>query len=263
MPLTTPTHAFVRAPSTAYARCLREQPCAIDVGVATQQHDGYVAALRDAGIDVQWLPPLVDAPDATFVEDTAVVVDGAALVTHPGALARREETPSVAAVLASSMAITHMHGPATLDGGDVMRCGDTLVVGHSQRTNEGGIAALTEFAARFGLRTHVVQLAAGLHLKSACTMLDAATLLYWPGAFTIDALAPLRLDCIAVSEPAGANVLPFADRVLMSDAAPRTAELVAKRGGAPRLLALSQIHAGDGALTCLSLRVPPAGAWVA
>ena len=35
--------------------------------------------------------------------------------------------------------------------------------------------ALTEFAARFGLRTHVVQLAAGLHLKSACTMLDAGT----------------------------------------------------------------------------------------
>lgn len=263
MSLTTPITAYVRAPSTAYARCLREQPCEIDVAVATRQHDGYVAALHDAGIDVRWLQPMLDAPDAMFVEDTAVIIDDAALVTYPGASTRRCETASVAAELATTLSLTTMPGPATLDGGDVMRCGDTIVVGHSQRTNEGGIAALTEFAARFGLRTHVVRLAAGLHLKSACTMLDAETLLYWPGGFAADALAGLRVACIEVPEPAGANVLPMRDRVLMSDAAPRTAELVAKRGESPRLLALSQIHAGDGALTCLSLRVPPPGTWVA
>jgi dimethylargininase len=259
--LVTPTRAIVRSPSRCYAECLREHPRPIDVPLAQRQHDGYVQALREAGIVVQALAEL-DAPDACFVEDTAVVLGDRAIVTRPGAPSRRVEIDSVALALGQHLTVVRMTAPATLDGGDVLRCGDALVVGLSRRTNREGLAQLAAVAGVLGLRVIGVELRAGLHLKSACSLADAHTLLVQPGMLELAAIASLALAPVEVPEPEGANVLAFADRVLVSSAAPRTAELLAKRGLSPQLLELSEIHAGDGALSCLSLRFAPTDAWV-
>lgn len=82
------------------------------------------------------------------------------------------------------------------------------------------------------------------------------------GAFRLGDLPGLEVELLKVSEPAGANVLALDGRVLVSAEAPRTAELLASRGLRLVALELSQIHAGDGALSCLSLRVAPPGHWV-
>ena len=123
------------------------------------------------------------------------------------------------------------------------------------------VDALRGFASELGLSTHAVELRAGLHLKSACSLADASTLLVFEGAFRLGDLPVLAVEVLKVSEPAGANVLALGGRVLVSAAAPRTAELLASRGLRPIALELSQIHAGDGALSCLSLRVAPPGHW--
>src|SRR5687768_11761610 len=100
MPLVTPTHAIVRPISASYDACIRDDAAAeIDVALARAQHTAYVEALRDSGVHVEILPALPDAPDAVFVEDTAVILDSVALVTRPGARARRAEVASVASVL--------------------------------------------------------------------------------------------------------------------------------------------------------------------
>lgn len=261
MTLVTPSSAIVRPPGPAYAACLRAQPIAIDVGLAIQQHAGYVAALRDAGIHVEILPELPGAPDAVFVEDTAVVLDSCALLTHPGAPSRRVEVASIGRALAGHRTLHTMLPPATLDGGDVLRIGRRLFVGLSQRTNRAGLGHLAAVAATDGLEVVAVTMAGGLHLKSVCSLADAETLLvHGPG---IDRSAFAGLELVEVPEPAGANVLAFADRVLVSDAAPQTAALLEARGLRTAPLSLSQIHAGDGALSCLSLRLTTTvGAWV-
>jgi dimethylargininase len=256
MRLSSPRRAWVRAPSLRYASCLRREPVPIDVATAVQQHEGYVRALREAGVTIEWLPPLPLAADAVFVEDTAIVLHDRALITIPGAPSRRIETTSVAQALARHVAIETMAPPAMLDGGDVLRCGDALVVGLSARTNRAGLETLAHFAHRAGLRAVGIEVREGLHLKSACTLADGETLLVSPGAFDLAELGTLTVEPLLVPEPHGANVLALGERVLVSDAAPRTAELLARRGLSPRLLPLSQIHAGDGALTCMSLRLP-------
>ncbi len=47
-------------------------------------HDAYVAALRAHGTDVTVLPGLDEHPDCCFVEDTAVMVDGKAIIPNMG-----------------------------------------------------------------------------------------------------------------------------------------------------------------------------------
>ena len=109
-----------------------------------------------------------------------------------------------------------------------------------------------------GVRVH-----SGLHLKSACTLLDEHTLLHLPERIDLVPLRDAGLEAIAVEEPAGANVLALGRHVLVSAAAPRTADLVAARGHEPIAVGIGEFHKGDGALTCLSLRVPAVGQWCA
>src|SRR5205085_2329678 len=132
--------------------------------------------------------------------------------------------------------------------GDVLRCAQRLLVGLSERTNRAGLAQLAAVAGEIGLDVIGIEVRRCLHLKSACSLADAHTLLVREGCFDRDALGELELEPVLVPESAGANVLAFADRVLVSSAAPRTAELLAARGLSPVLLELSEIHAGDGAL---------------
>lgn len=51
---------------------------------------GY-SLLRDIGLDVIELPPDENLPECAFIEDTAVVCNGIALITRPGAPHRAKE----------------------------------------------------------------------------------------------------------------------------------------------------------------------------
>ena len=143
--------AFTRAVSPKLPDCalthLDRTP--IDVAKATAQHAAYEQALIDAGFEVIRLPELPDDPDAVFVEDTALLLDGHAVVTRPGIASRANETESTAAGLAGHFEV-HRIASGHVDGGDVLRIGRTLYVGLSSRTDEEGIRALggTRRAAR-------------------------------------------------------------------------------------------------------------------
>lgn len=63
----------------------------IDLEDAKKQHENFVRLLRELGLDVIELPPDETLPDCVFVEDTAVVCNGTALITRPGAAHRAKE----------------------------------------------------------------------------------------------------------------------------------------------------------------------------
>jgi N-dimethylarginine dimethylaminohydrolase len=122
---------------------------------------------------------------------------------------------------------------------------------------------LAEVAALDGLTTTVLQVRGGLHLKLAMTLASENVLLHAPEV-AADDLAPVRAlgpECIAAREPAGANVLALGGVTLVSADAPEAARALEARGLAVHRLPMGEIHTGDGALTCLSLRLPAPGAW--
>jgi dimethylargininase len=230
---------------------LREAACAIDVEVARRQHAAYVAAIKGAGWRVVALPALDEAPDSVFVEDPVVVLDRHALLANVGAASRRVEGASIEQHLVG-FEIVAMEAPATLDGGDVLRVGRAVFVGLSQRTNRAGFEVLAAVARAEGLEPVAVPLGAGLHLKSACSPLADGVI----GCFDRVDRAPFAergVQTVDALEPWGANVLELGSRVLVSSAAPATARLIGERAF---VVDVSELHKGDGALTCLSIRLP-------
>ena len=252
IPPVAPEVAYVRAVPDAYADCLRPDGVAIDVARARDQHDAYVAALRGVGAEIRWLPAAPTLPDAVFVEDVAVLLpDGATLLTRPGAPSRRAEVASAETQLAARGPVEVLPDDACLDGGDVMRWGSTFFVGLTGRTNAVAVSSFAAIGGRRGFDVVGVEVRSGLHLKSACTVLDAGSVLCLGDRIDVAPLRAAGLEVISAPDDAGSNVLGFGAQVLVSAAAPRTAELVAARGMEVISVEIEQFHRGDGALSCL------------
>jgi dimethylargininase len=226
----------------------------IDLALATAQHDAYCTALRSLGLDVVQLDVNRNYPDGVFIEDTAVVVDELAVMARPGAESRRGEVPGIEATLAEYRdRIVRTEAPAILDGGDVLIVRKRVFVGQSTRTNRLGVAALRNVLAPLGYQVTPVTVRGALHLKSAVTAIDEATLLANPAGFDTAPFANFRIVTVAEGEPWAANALRVSGVVLLPDGFPRTAEKVAALGYRVQLLDIRELQKAEAGLTCSSL----------
>ena len=247
--------ALVREVSPQLARCELSYLArsAIDAGQAALQHRAYTQALQALGCTLQWLPPLPDYPDSVFVEDTAVLLGEAAVITRPGVSSRRAETTTVATALERHASIGRITEPGCLDGGDVLRIGRRLYVGASGRSNAEGIAQLARLAGAHGYQVQPVALAGCLHLKSACSLIPPDLLLVNPA--WVDAAAFGRRPTVAVAEgePYAANTLTVGGATLVSAAYPQTQQLLEAAGVRTQVIDVTELHKAEGGLTCMSV----------
>ena len=86
--MTTFTNVIVRRPAKSMVEGITSAPelGKPDYELACKQHDDYIAALKDCGVEVTVLPALEQFPDSCFVEDPAVVTRCGAIITNPGAV---------------------------------------------------------------------------------------------------------------------------------------------------------------------------------
>lgn len=243
--------AYTRAVSPQLADCETTQPERVDVARAVQQHAAYELALADAGFDVRRLPALDDYPDGVFVEDTALLLGGHAVILRPGAGSRAGETASTAEGLAAAFTL-HRLDRGQVDGGDVLRIGATLYVGISGRTDLAGIRALGTVVAPLGFAVVPVPVAGGLHLKSAATCVNEV-LVHNPDWVSPDHFTGVKQLAVAPGEALGGNVLLAGETLLTAADSPRTAEALAGRGFRTVTLDISEMRKADAALTCMSL----------
>jgi dimethylargininase len=251
--------AFTRAVSPRLAECalthLERAP--INASVAALQHAAYERALGEAGFDVVRLPELPDDPDAVFVEDTALLLNGHAVITRPGAPPRADEAESTARGLEPYFTI-HRLASGTLDGGDVLRIGDRLYVGQSSRSDALGTAALADLVAPLGFSVVPVELGRCLHLKTAVTFAGPdgegrPTLLVnrdWVDPALFAGTHPLFT---AEDEPSAANCVSAGDRLIMAAGSPRTAGRLRDRGFNVVEIDLSELQKAEAGGTCMSL----------
>src|SRR3954452_4863126 len=226
----------------------------VDVDKARRQWLGYVAALQAEGWELFEVDPADDCPDAVFVEDTAVVYGGLAVLTRPGAVERRAETDGTEKALSGlGYRIARIEAPGTLDGGDVLKHGGTVWVGLGGRTNQAGLDQLSALLSPLGATVVGVPITKALHLKSALTALpDGSVIGYDP----LVALPPLFRAYLSVPEGPGAHVVLLAGgQVLMSTSAPRTQEIFESHGLRVVAVDLSEYEKLEGCVTCLSIRL--------
>ena len=225
----------------------------IDVAKAAAQHKAYQDCLTALDVQVVSLAAEPDLPDAVFVEDPAVITDEVAIISIMGAPSRRPETHSLAVALSRYRPIRHLVGPATLEGGDVMRVGRSVFVGLSQRTNREGFGQLRDILRAYDYQVQAVDVGGCLHLKSACSYIGSNSILINRSLVDPEQFRGFELIDVADEEPAGANALLVKDVVIIAASFPKTCALLERRGFCVRTIDLSELQKAEAGVTCTSL----------
>jgi dimethylargininase len=226
-----------------------------DYSKMLDQHKTYVQALRSLGLDVIVLDPLPEFPDAYFVEDPAVVIPEAAIITHPGAHARRGEAEAIEPVLARYKPVARIQAPGTLDGGDVLMAERHFFIGLSERTNQEGAEQLGGILAGYGYTWQTMPVKPGrLHLKSSAAWLGGERLLVSPYLAESGAFRGYERMERAPEEKYATNVLLINGTLLVPAGFPKTRAKLEALGFPIMEIDNSEARKMDGALSCLSLR---------
>jgi dimethylargininase len=254
--MTRPPIALVRRPSPRLAEGIvthvERRP--VEHQLALRQWDDYVETLRSTGWQTIEVPPAQDCPDSVFVEDTMVVYRNVAVMARPGAEAR---TPEVSAaektVEGLGYSVNRIRPPGTLEGGDVLKIGDTVYVGRGGRTNAAGVSQLREILTPVGASVVVVPVNRVLHLKSAVTALPDGTVIGFRPLVDNPDMFP---HFLGVPEESGGHVVLLGDgQLLIAADCPTTTALLAGLGYHPVIVDISEFQKLEGCVTCLSVRL--------
>lgn len=248
--------AIVRAPGRSAINGLREGDgdAPSYEGVAAE-HAAYVAALEDAGLSVEVLPPLEDFPDSIFVEDPALVIPEAAILLRPGAPTRLGEAALLGPAFAGYFGEVPRLAVGCADGGDILITPTEILIGLSARTDATGARALAEMLESLGRVARIVETPpAVLHFKTACALLDEETVFATPALARSHVFGDVGVLETPAGEEAAANLLRVNDRILVGASYPRTIDLLASRGHSLVPLRVAEIARLDAGLSCMSLR---------
>lgn len=248
-------HAVVRRPSLSFAQGITTAGLgAPDAALAREQHAAYCRALESCGLSVTVLPSLESHPDCCFVEDTAVLLPGGAVMGRFGAVPRRGEGESVAEALAGLMAVQALPGEGRLEGGDVLLVDRHFFIGQSKRTDRAGAEALGRLAEAQGFTWSTLPVTREPHLKTGLTWVGGASLVMAPEFAGRPEL--VGYDCIVTDEAEAyaACCLFLNGTILMPANHPETKAKLARLGRPIVEVAMSEFEKMDGGLTCLSLR---------
>ena len=253
------TRALVRPPAATFARGLTTAGLGPPVlEMALEQHARYAAALEECGLVVIVLPPDPAFPDSTFVEDTAVLVPGCAIVTRPGARSRAGETVAIRrALLPLFEELREIEAPGTVDGGDVCVAGTNAFIGVSARTNSEGARQLAGILAAKGLDSTIVDMrgsTALLHLKSGLAWVGGRRLVAVDALRSNPALRGWELVAVDRDEEYAANCVLLGERVLVATGFPKLTSTLRDLGLRPFEIDMSEFRKMDGGPSCLSLR---------
>jgi dimethylargininase len=219
-----------------------------------EQHRAYVDTLRRLGLEVIVLPAEAHYPDAYFTEDTAIVTPHVAVITRPGAKARRGEEATIEPVLARYRPIERIAAPGTVDGGDVLMVENHFFIGLSERTNQAGAEQLGGALEKYGHTWEAVPVGAGLHLKSSVNYIGKNTLLLTQALVEYAGFAPYEKILIDPDEEYAANTLWVNDCLLTPRGFPKTRQKLSRLQLEIIELDVSEVRKMDGGLTCMSLR---------
>jgi dimethylargininase len=279
------TRAIVCPPAPNFSQGLtRSGLGAPDYERALRQHQAYCAALEQCGLTLTKLEANPDYPDSTFVEDTALLVEGQegdttrsarlAILTRPGAPSRAGEVVTIRKLLNEVFpALFSIQSPGTLDGGDVCQAENHFFIGISERTNEAGARQLAEFLVSQGFTTSFVDIRKSdpgvspathspdaratsdlLHLKSGLAYLGENRLAVTDELCERVEFAGYDVIRVPSSEEYGANCIRVKDHVLVAAGHPQFEGRLRELGYQTIALEMSEFQKMDGGLSCLSLR---------
>ncbi len=227
-----------------------------DYKLALQQHQSYIHALEQCGLEVTVLPAVEAFPDSCFVEDVALLTPQLAVLTRPGALSRQDEVREIEQTVSTfyKNAVAQIASPGCLEAGDILNVNNHYFIGLSARTNDNGAQQMIHYLSQKGYSASTVQLTEFLHLKTGVSYLDQGYVLVGGELVNHPAFNHLKQIIVSEEEAYAANCIMINGTVLLAQGYPETKKQIMKLGYPIIELDMSEFRKIDGGLSCLSLR---------
>jgi dimethylargininase len=252
-------YAIVRPPGKNFAEGLTSANLGVlDLELALAQHAACCAVLEACSLELLQLPPDLEHPDSTFVEDTAVLTGHSAILARPGATSRLGEVAGVRECIHRFYSkVSEIEPPGTLDGGDICEAGSHFFIGVSHRTSEEGARQLAQLLAADWYTASTVDIRGVnsiLHLKSGIACLANRDLVVMEELAGREEFSGYELIPVPAEESYACNCVQVNEHVLIPAGFPYVAEELNRRGYKTLALEMSEFRKMDGGVSCLSLR---------
>lgn len=245
---------------------------AADAAAAVAASDGLRAALETAGAHVETIGAVRGLPDLVFPANAAVVLDGRALMARFRHPERQGEEPVFRAVFQRLKTrgliqeiVDFPEGVFHEGAGDAIWDADRKLFwcGYGPRSSRGAIPVIRK---TFGYETVALELATEkfYHLDTCFCPLAGGKVLYYPPAFTPEALAAIRARVAesqrieASDEEAAAfcvNAVNLDARIIMAKAPESLRTKLRARGYNLTEVDLAPFIRSGGASYCMTLRL--------
>ena len=248
--------AIVRTPGRSITEGISTAHLGVpDYKKAVEQHKNYIKQLEKCGLEVTVLEALEDFPDATFVEDVALLTPACAIITNPGADSRKGEVKEMVATVKQFYDdIEYITDPGTVEAGDIMMVGRHFYIGLSERTNQRGAEQLIRVLKKYAMTGSVVSLKKVLHLKTGLSYLENNNLVACGEFLEKEEFQKYHIIKIHDADAYSANCIWVNGKVLVPKGFPRSASVITKAGYDVIEVDVSEFQKIDGGLSCLSLR---------
>lgn len=233
----------------------------INVRAALEQHNKFVQALKEQGVETALLDPAEQFPEQVFTRDIGFTVGDTVFIGEMASPVRQGEENVLQAWLGVQQIRSETLGSNRVEGGDVIIDGDTLYVGVSSRTSESAVVELQEKLPDF----KVVSISFNdkyLHLDCVFNILSPTEALIFEEALdqeTVDMLAE-RYTLLSVNAAEqfalGTNVLSIGDRRVFSQ--PQNKDVnqqLTERGFHVIEIDFSEIIKSGGAFRCCTMPI--------
>ncbi|WP_298627231.1 dimethylarginine dimethylaminohydrolase family protein [uncultured Legionella sp.] len=224
--------------------------------LALIQHQNYINALSQCGLEVTVLPAIEAFPDSCFVEDVALLTNHLAILTRPGAISRQNEVKEIELTVKKfyKEQVAQIEFPGTLEAGDILNVNNHYFIGLSARTNNEGAQQMIRHLNQKDYSASTVQLNEFLHLKTGVSYLDQGYVLVSGELINHPAFNHLKQIIISPEEEYAANCIMINGTVLLAQGYPNTKKQILNLGYPIIELDVSEFKKIDGGLSCLSLR---------
>jgi len=248
--------AIVRTPACSMINGLTSAKLGLpDYEKALVQHEAYIEALQECGLEVLVLEADKRHPDSTFVEDVALLTGKCAIITKPGAPSRTGETAEIKGILNDYYSnIEEVQEPGTVEAGDIMMVGSHFYIGLSGRTNANGAQQVIAYLEKYGMSGSTIELRTVLHLKTGLSYLEHNNLVACGEFLSNDELQKFNILKIDEDESYAANCIWVNGRVLIPKGYPKARATIENAGYQIKEIDVSEFRKLDGGLSCLSLR---------
>ena len=233
----------------------------VDTAVAVAQWEHLRDTYLRLGHVVDLVAPVPGLPDMVYAANGGLILNGTAVVARFKYPQRQHESIAYAGWM-RSQGYTPVQTQHVNEGqGDLLPVGETILAGTGFRTDPRAHAEIAEIFGRPVVSLQLVD-PRFYHLDTALSVLDDATIAYYPPAFTESSRGQLETlfpDAIVVESADayvfGLNVVSDGRHVVYPAAAVGFAEQLTQAGFEPIGVEMSELLKGGGSVKCCTLEV--------